>query len=489
MRKHVFAGSACMITAGALLLIVSGCGGTPTDKIPITTSSAEAMDYFVQGRDLAERLQAQESIQYFEKAIAADPQFAMAYLNLSLVEPTRKGLFEQLDKAMALVDQVTEGERLQILGIRAAVDADPMKQRELYQKLVDDYPNDERAHNLLANHYFGQQEYALAIPEFEAATRIAPEFSQPYNQLGYAHRFMSNLGEAQNAFRRYIDLIPDDPNPYDSYAELLMKMGRYDASIEEYHKALTLNSHFVASHLGIATNYNLKGEHADARKQLQELYDMARDDGERRAALFAMAVSYVDEGDMNHAMEQMDRQFVLAEAIDDASAMSGDLIAMGNCLFEAGRYEEARAKYEQARMVILESDLAQEIKDNAELTFLYNIATIDTKNGDFVAAHAKADRYAEAVTAKNNILQMRLAHQLAGMIALEEQDYDDALAELEQANQLNPYNRYRMALACQGKGDLEGAREHCKAAAEFNALNNINYAYVRNMAHERLASM
>ena len=84
---------------------------------------------------------------------------------------------------------------------------------------------------------------------------------------------------------------------------------------------------------------------------------------------------------------------------------------------------------------------------------------------------------------------MRLAHQLAGMIALEEQDYDHALAELEQANQLNPYNRYRMALACQGKGDLEQAREHCKAAAEFNALNNINYAYVRNMAHERLASM
>ena len=64
------------------------------------------------------------------------------------------------------------------------------------------------------------------------ATAINPSFSTPYNQLGYAYRFLEKFPEAEDAFKKYTQLIPDDPNPYDSYAELLMKMGRFDESIK-----------------------------------------------------------------------------------------------------------------------------------------------------------------------------------------------------------------------------------------------------------------
>ena len=49
-------------------------------KIPITTKSEEAKKEFLQGRDLAEKLRAQESISHFDKAIALDPDFASAEL-------------------------------------------------------------------------------------------------------------------------------------------------------------------------------------------------------------------------------------------------------------------------------------------------------------------------------------------------------------------------------------------------------------------------
>ena len=45
-----------------------------------------------------------------------------------------------------------------------------------------------------------------------------------------------------------------DPNPYDSYAELLMKLGRYEESIQQYKKALDVNPEFFASHMGISNN-------------------------------------------------------------------------------------------------------------------------------------------------------------------------------------------------------------------------------------------
>jgi tetratricopeptide (TPR) repeat protein len=458
-------------------------------KMPITTGSAEAREYYLKGRDLFERLRGQESIEYFEKAIAEDQDFALAYLNLAFVTPSAKGFFENLDKAKALADKVSEGERLWILGAEAAANGLQMDQRELYQRMVAAYPDDERAHNLLGNHYFGLQEYARAIAEYEKATAIAPDFSQPYNQLGYSYRFLERYDEAAKAFEKYIELIPDDPNPYDSYAELLMKIGKYDESIAHYRKALEQDSNFVASHIGIATNLNFKGRHKDARKQLKKLYDMARNNGERRAAHFTLAVSYVDEGDMAKALAELDKQYAFAEQIDDAAAMSGDLILMGNILYESGKLDKAMAKYEKAVEVVRESDLSQEVKDNTELNFLYNAGAVSIKRGDLETARAKAAQYLKGVEALRNPNQVRLAHQLAGMIALEAKDYDAALEEFRQASQLNPYNLYRMALAYKGKGDAENAEDLCRKAAGFNALNNMNYAFMRRKAQDMLDSM
>ena len=72
--------------------------------------------------------------------------------------------------------------------------------------------------------------------------------------MGYAYRQLGDFANAERAFKKYIELIPNDPNPYDSYAELLMKMGRFDESIAQYRKALSIDEHFLNSHMGIAAN-------------------------------------------------------------------------------------------------------------------------------------------------------------------------------------------------------------------------------------------
>jgi tetratricopeptide (TPR) repeat protein len=489
VKKHNLISCALLLSTSALLLVMIGCAPSEDGKIPITTTSEQAREYYLQGRDLFEKLRAQESRQFFEKAVAEDPDFAMGYLFLSFAQSSAKGFFEKLDRAVALADEVSEGERLWILGVEAGINGFAMKQREYYQKLVAAYPNDERAHNLLGNQYFAQEDYARAIPEYQKATQINPDFSQPYNQLGYAHRFLEDYPEAEKAFKKYIELIPDDPNPYDSYAELLMKTGKYDESIETYQKALELDPNFVASHIGIATNLNFKGNHEDARRQLQRLYDMARNDGERRAALFGMAVSFVDEGNMDKALEEQDKQYALAEKINDASAMAGDLVVMGNILLEAGRPDEALAKYERAVETVEESGLSEEVKDNTRRGYFFNAARAALKKKDFATAKDRSDEYRQRVEAVNNPFQIKLTHQLAGMIALEEEQYDKALEELRQASQQNPYNHYRMSLAYRGKGDKEKTKELCTKAARFNALNSLNYGFIRHKAQQMLESM
>ena len=200
--KSLVARCALILVIGTLLLPQMDLAGHSDGKMPIKTSSEKALEYYLQGRDLFEKLQAQESQQYFRKAVGEDPDFALGYLQLSFAVPSAKEFFENLDKAVALADRVSQGERLWILGVQAGTNAFPLKQREYYHELVKMYPNDERTHNLLATNYFGQQDYEKAIAEYTKATEIAPDFSVPYNQLGYAHRFLKQYDEAEAAFRK-----------------------------------------------------------------------------------------------------------------------------------------------------------------------------------------------------------------------------------------------------------------------------------------------
>src|ERR1051325_3756008 len=84
-------------------------------KIPVTSSSEEAKKEYLMGRDLAEKLLIQDSIQHYDKAIELDSSFALAELNRANSSPTAREFFEHLNKAVSLADKASAGERLLIL--------------------------------------------------------------------------------------------------------------------------------------------------------------------------------------------------------------------------------------------------------------------------------------------------------------------------------------------------------------------------------------
>jgi tetratricopeptide (TPR) repeat protein len=458
-------------------------------KIPITTSSKEALSAFLTGRDLQDKLRFQESEKYLEDAIAKDSEFAMAHLFLAFARPTLSAYFESFNRALALKDKVSECERLWILGTEAGNAGDAKTQEEHYLKLVELCPNDERGHTLLGNFYFTFQNYKKAIDAYNKAIAINPDFSQPYNQLGYAHRFLGDYPQAEVAFKKYIKLIPDDPNPYDSYAELLMKMGRYDESIDYYKKALTVNSKFLNSYLGIATNLNFKGQHAKARAELKEFLGRAANDGQKRACYAAMAVSYCDEKNCEMAIKMLDKSYAIAEASNDLLNMAGDLSLMATILLNSGKPDEAMQKLEKTMKYIENSGLDQDVIENSRQIYLYGSTMAALAKNDLTKAKAEAEKHKAKAEALGNAFQIRQSHELAAAIALVEKDYQKALAELEQSNLQNPYNLYRKGLAYEGLGDKEMARQMYSAAAHANSLNNINLALIRKKAEARLSDL
>lgn len=481
-----------LLTATVWMLAAIGYTSTKEGEIPITTSSDEALELFKKGRELTENIKPQKAIPYFEKAVAKDSNFALAHLNLAFpyynAGNTEKA-FDAYYKALALVDKVSEGEKLLILAFKEGVDGNTTKVKELYQKLVKAYPKDKRAHDALAGYYYGQQEYASAIEEYKKAIEIDPDFAPSYNSMGYVYSYSGDYPKAEKALRKYAELIPDEPNPHDSLAEILMKQGKFDESIEAYKTALSLDPNFFSAYVGIGTNLMFKGKPDEGREAFQKLYDIAPTDGHRRQALLAKVRSFIDEGKFDKAMEELQKRYAIAEKNNDLLGMADDTERMANLLLETGKLDEAKTKFLKSVELTEKSDLpSKEQKDNAKQGLLFNKARIALKKDDIATAKSKAEEYGKQAEVGNNPFEIRSYHQLLGMIALHEKRYDDALQELQQANLRNPRNLCRMAKAYEGKGEKDKAKEFLTKAANFNEIST-SYAFIRNKAKKKLAEM
>jgi len=473
---------AMTFSAGSIL--AQDHAGAGVIKIPVTTEVTEARQEYLKGRALGENLRAHDSREVLQRAVAKDPNFALGHYSLALNSPTAKEFFSHLNQAVTLSGKASEGERLMILGLQAGANADTDKQRRYYEQLVEAYPQDERAHFLLGNNYFGQQDYPGALREYQKSVEIAPDFAPAYNLLGYAYRQAERYEDAEKAFKKYIELIPNDPNPYDSYAELLMRMGRFDESIAMYRKALAADPNFAPSYIGIASNLTYQRKYDAARAEASKLQRVARNDADRRNALFATAISYADEGKLDQALAELKKQYAVAEKINDAAAMAGDAVAMGDLQLEAGKPDEARTQYDKALRLQLDSDLSAEVKEDAKLVHHYNLGRVAVHSKDLAGARKHAETFMQGATAKKNAAEIRQAHELAGSIALKEKQFDQAIAHLGKANQQDPYVLYRMGKAYKGKGDQAKAGELFQRAASHTTLPTLNHAFVRAKAQK-----
>jgi tetratricopeptide (TPR) repeat protein len=265
-------------------------------------------------------------------------------------------------------------------------------------------------------------------------------------------------------------------------------MGKFDESIAQYRKALMIDPHFVPSHFGIAADLLYLGKPADATAELQKMADQARNDGELRTALFGMAVVASDGGKLDSAVQAMDKEYAVAEKKNDVAAMAADLQAKGNIIAEMAKYDVAAQQFDRSLQMVESSSLSQEIKDNAKLLHHYNLCALAIGKKDYAAAKTHAEEYSQGAEASKNPAQLKLAHELAGRIALAQKNYDDAIKELEQANQQDPRNLYRLGQAYQAKGDKDQAQKFFAEAAGFNSLPALNYAFVRAKAQKMAAT-
>lgn len=469
-----------------IVFALFNCNNQETSKIPITTNSEKALEYYKEGEALAQKLRGQEAVYYYLKAIAEDKDFAIAYLQLALVQTTPNLIFKYLDKAKSLSKNVSEGEQLTILAIEANFNNDREIENNYYLELIEKYPNDEMVHNSYGNFLYGLTKYKAAIKHFKKALAINPELSQPYNMLGYSYRQIGDFDEAEKYFKQYINLIQDDPNPYDSYAELLLKKGTFEESIEYYQQALEMQPNFIPSIIGISTNLMLMDKHEEACDELERIESLSKDPGYLKAMHFAKAVVNVDIGNFERAIKEINANISISKNIDDDLAIGQDLRNLGLLYLMSGDYDSAIKYSEKSIEYYEKANISQDLKYYMRRQLFVIAGWVAYFEKDIDALKKYKDKYQSSAQKTMNPNEIRNVHELAGHVNLLEQNYVDAIYEYKQANQQNPIILYLIGTAYEELGDFDKAHEIYESVVHFNSLNDLNYAFIRKTAFAKL---
>jgi tetratricopeptide (TPR) repeat protein len=447
--------------------------------LTVTTASPEALTLYEKALDYAENVESDSARPLLDQAIQKDPGFAMAYALRAATGGGFNVARQNREKAISLADKVSPGERHWIMAAQAQADGDVPKMKLHIGELVKLHPADPHV-AYFAGNTFRMVNDTEALTYFERATTIDAKFAAPYNQIGYLHLRKGDFTGAEQALKQYIANRPDSANPYDSYAELLLRMGRYDESIAQYEKALAKSPGFAGSLMGIGHNNVFKGDYAKARESYKRLYDTGNAP-DKASSLYWTAVSFVHEGKQTEALQAFEQQraFAIAEKLTP-TAMNAHF-DQAWLLSESGKTSEARAHIDKVEAMIGDAPFTDRQKANWRRQVLLAKALTAAQAKDFATAGSTMERARTALTADLPTAATENYESAMGVIDVLQGKYDAALPHLNRADPEDPYAMFYQAEAMRLKGDAAGAAKMYQKVATSNQ-NGLGYALVRARA-------
>ena len=197
---------------------------SPSEKAQMTrkpTENGEAYLAFVQGHNLScafedfEKLKQGE--QLFERAIELDPNFALAVARYSQLE------------SWILHNNERTVERRQ-------------KARTLANRALQLQPELPEAHLALGfSYYYGDNNFAAALKEFEIAQRGLPNESEVYLAIGAIQRRQGKWSESRASLEKAVSLNPKDMWSLQNLSFNYAMLRNYDAAIKTIDRALAVD--------------------------------------------------------------------------------------------------------------------------------------------------------------------------------------------------------------------------------------------------------
>jgi serine/threonine protein kinase/Tfp pilus assembly protein PilF len=442
----------------------------------ITTSSPEAYKYYSEARKYHIKADHRRAIQFYEKAIEVDPDFAMAYRGMETAY-NNMGYFskgrECAKKALELADRLSDSERYIIQAQfywRSEKTYD--KSIEAFIKLLELYPKHDVGNTNLGNLYNNIEEWDKAIERFEVLIQDKDETYFPYINILEPFAAKGMYGKAQEVLEYYLKNFSDDANIHWGLAENYLFQGKYDLALVEIDKALSL----VPDYFYIFTKGNIHQSSGDFIKAEKE-YKKLLESEEQVANLYGrwgLGALYVLQGRFRELKDQVTPGIEMAKKLEEKGWESffHSMIAYNH--LKSGNLESALKECEDAWRSASEWELlfSQEYA-------LYLKAKTYLAMKSLERAQNTAFELKELIKEGMNRNAIRQYDHLTGMIELEKKNYNEALENFQKALSLLPFqhsvaDRHALfmeplALAYYRAGDLDKAQEEYERITSLTA--------------------
>jgi superkiller protein 3 len=213
-------------------------------KYQQTTEALSAEEYFTKGNNAIENGWHELAIEYYQKAIAADPNYATTYYNMGL--------------AYAKLENYREAIRC-------------------YQKAIDIDPNHTAAYYNMGNAYYNLQNYQEAIRCYQKAIAIDPNLAAAYYNMGIAYADLQNYREAIRCYQKDIAIDPNDAKAYNNMGVAYEKLENYQEAIRCYQKAIDIDPNYAAAYDNMGFAYDNLQNYKEAIRCYQKAIEVNPD--------------------------------------------------------------------------------------------------------------------------------------------------------------------------------------------------------------------
>jgi TolB-like protein/tetratricopeptide (TPR) repeat protein len=302
-----------------------------------STQNSEAYQLYLQGRFFWNRRTAggvNKAIDYFQQAIAKDPNFALAYSGLAdsyyslarnsaALSPKEAGAKARQAAEKAVEIDPTLAEAHASLGnVLLVFEWDFAGAEREFRRAIGLNPSYPYAHQWYAELLWSTGHYEESVAEARKAVELEPFTSILRVNLGFALMFSKRFPEAEQELRRTLDIDPSYPIAHYGFGQILVAKSKPEDAVAEMEKAIhgIPESSYYRGYLAYALAKAGKAE--DARRILGELIEEAKT---KYVSWLGIADIYAGLGEKDHSFAALELAYQQGDTRMNAIRALADL--------------------------------------------------------------------------------------------------------------------------------------------------------------------
>jgi serine/threonine protein kinase/tetratricopeptide (TPR) repeat protein len=439
----------------------------------VTTSSPEAYKYYIEGIQYDLKGDYQKVIEYMEKAVEIDPEFASAYLVMSWSYGNLNYYAEEkiaLQKALELSDRLTDRERYNIEGQFYMLQSEKTydKSLEAFENLMQLYPDDITGNNSLAILYGRLGDRDKAIEHFEICVRNKTEDVIIYTNLAGTYRTKGLYDKSIEVLESYINNIRDSDFIRRSLALTYRCQGKYDLALAEVDKALSFNPNSWQNITSKGGIYFYMGDFDSAEQEYRKLLER-EEPLDYGWGLVSIQSLYLLQGKFKEVKEKILDGIELSEELGQIAWIMNGHSALSYAELRLGNPDQAIKELKKVWGNAIEEEYM-----GTQRAALRNMGLVYCEMGSIEEAENTAKRLREMTEQAPNKNLISGYYYLMGRIELEKKNYSQAIEHIEKGlplltatSELNLLFMDSLGLAYYRKGDLENAQKVYESASSL----------------------